>query len=847
MVQRSNDFAGIGSEPHYPPDLRLEPRHIELDISFDFEAKALSGAVVTTVESRVDGPRSLCLNAVDLEDLRVDDADGAALEFAYDGKEIRATWVEPFAAGETRRLRVLYRVVEPVTGLVFSAPDEAYPDRPLYAATDHETERARYWLPCIDLPSVRTTYGLRLTAPGDLTVLASGARQRIDNNGDGTQTALWSLDYPCPSYLICVAIGDFCRYDDETVDGVEIAYFGPRVECTPDDLRRSFGRTPAMMKWLTERLDATFPFPKYYQFAVPGIPGAMENISLVSWDSKYINDEILAREASFDVDATNIHEMAHSYFGGAIVIRDHSHSWLKESWATYIETVWLEETDSIDSARYDLWRNTQRYIDEADHKYARPIHTRNYATSWQMFDRHTYPGGACRIHMLRAMLGDDVFWPAVREYVARFSKDVVETADLRRILEKHSGRMLQRFFDEWIHSPGYPKLAVRFRHDKEGGCGVFTIEQIQKDEKKNIGIFHLDLDLAWEDDEGECHRVSVALGGEGKKDFAVHMAAKPRQVRVDPDGRVLRKLSFNPGNEMLRRQLTDAVDVEGRILAARELAETGKLRNIEAIRDACKREPFWGVRVEMARALAKAKSEHAIAPLAEMLQSESEPKAMAKVATACGSYRDGRVASALRSYLDREDLGYRARAAALEGLAKQRDEDDWRRLVESLDARDWKGFVRGGALRAFGYTRSRAAIELLAARTGYGKESDRCRPWAIRALAMALQWRDPHERLPHEGELIDLLRDPMEPVRWAAAAALGAVGTARAVAPIRAMKTTVAPQDHPAVDAIIEKIRSAAKGGPPARMKDDVEQLEETVRKLEARLQKLEAKSDSGS
>jgi hypothetical protein len=30
-----------------------------------------------------------------------------------------------------------------------------------------------------------------------------------------------------------------------------------------------------------------------------------------------------------------------------------------------------------------------------------------------------YPGGSCRLHMLRKLLGDEVFWKAVRTYVDR--------------------------------------------------------------------------------------------------------------------------------------------------------------------------------------------------------------------------------------------------------------------------------------------------------------------------------------------------------------------------------------------------------------------------------------------
>ena len=69
----------------------------------------------------------------------------------------------------------------------------------------------------------------------------------------------------------------------------------------------------------------------------------MENISLVSWDERFVIDERLASEWTYLLDAVNVHEMAHSYFGDAVVCRDFAHAWLKESWATYIEQVWRED------------------------------------------------------------------------------------------------------------------------------------------------------------------------------------------------------------------------------------------------------------------------------------------------------------------------------------------------------------------------------------------------------------------------------------------------------------------------------------------------------------------------
>jgi aminopeptidase N len=43
-------------------------------------------------------------------------------------------------------------------------------------------------------------------------------------------------------------------------------------------------KTPQIIKWLEKRVGVEFPFPRYYQIITPKAGGAMENISLVTWD-----------------------------------------------------------------------------------------------------------------------------------------------------------------------------------------------------------------------------------------------------------------------------------------------------------------------------------------------------------------------------------------------------------------------------------------------------------------------------------------------------------------------------------------------------------------------------------
>lgn len=131
----------------------------------------------------------------------------------------------------------------------------------------------------------------------------------------------------------------------------------------------------------------------------------MENISLVSWDDMFVLDEALAQEWGRLVDQINAHEMAHSYFGDLVVIRDFADAWLKESWATYMEACWIEHAYGAEEYAYEIYECAQRYLHEADERYLRPIVTRRFDSSWQLFDAHLYPGGAVRLHMLRRLLG----------------------------------------------------------------------------------------------------------------------------------------------------------------------------------------------------------------------------------------------------------------------------------------------------------------------------------------------------------------------------------------------------------------------------------------------------------
>jgi aminopeptidase N len=82
---RAADFTLPGAEPHYPPDLQVEPVHLDIALHVKVRERRAEGTVTHTVRARTAGTHRLVLNAVDLDDVAVADVEGRAVTFGYDG------------------------------------------------------------------------------------------------------------------------------------------------------------------------------------------------------------------------------------------------------------------------------------------------------------------------------------------------------------------------------------------------------------------------------------------------------------------------------------------------------------------------------------------------------------------------------------------------------------------------------------------------------------------------------------------------------------------------------------------------------------------------------------------
>ena len=856
-------FALPGDKPRYAPDRPVDVRHVDIDVTLDFERQQVRGVVTHSFSALFDAVRVVTLDAAELHIDRVTLADGATtLEWWSEGEKLHIQLDRAYSYGEEFGVRVSYWA-QPRTGLVFVAPDAGNPDLPVQVWTQGETEYHHFWFPCHDFPNDRATTSLAATVPASFFALSNGKLEEARDNGDGTKTYRWRQDIPFPAYLITLVAGEFVEIQDHWRD-VPVNYYVRAGR--EDDGRRMLGRTPAMMEFFSQRFGVDYPFVKYGQIVPELFLGAMENVSATTHSYRLLPD----KRASLDYkpDSVVAHELVHQWFGDLLAVRDWSHTWLKESFATYFESVWMGEEEGEDRFRLDMRENLDLYLG-ADKRGRRPIVYNVYRKNGnELFDRHNYEKGSRVLHMLRHVVGEAAFWRGMQRYAQRNREREVITADFERAHEEASGRSLAQFFEQWVYKAGHPEFAVSYSWDDEQKLAKVNVRQQQK-VTEQTPLFVTPVDLAFfvpqsdgEKPEGDGFMtpqvVRVQVEG-ADQTFYIPLPRRPFGVRFDYGGWLIKTLDVDLPTDLLRFQLRRDPDINGRMDAAKALGEKGDPESLAALEQALQAEPFWGVRQAIAAAIAGRKSERALEILLRALDTVDEPRARRSVVAGLGEFRAPeqaalaeRAARALTELLAKGEPSYFVTAAAANALGKTRTPGAFETLRTYVNTPSWNETIRGGVFSGLGELGDARAVETLATWA-----TDRTKPMDARAAAASglrvlgeTKRVDQPEARTRVVEAISMaISDPWEMAARAACGAAAAWGDARAIPELQRIVSS--SPDERMVRSAREAIAAIQRGDTvrdeTRQLRADLDTLREENRKLRERLDALEAKSGAAS
>jgi aminopeptidase N len=760
---------------HAPVQPPVDVEHYALELRVDPALGRLDGTARVRLFARTAGLRRVELFLVDLVVLDVTDGFGRPLAYEHAGGRLVIELAEPLELARPLELVVRYGGA-PTRGLLFAGGEP-----PTHVFTQGQCADARYWFPCVDVPSERATSELVVSLPAGWTAVAAGELVARRDLGDAV-VEHWRMNAPHATYLTTLVAGDFGSVHTDW-EGLPLGFYGPRrlAEHVAPSL---VAPTVDALAFLTELTGRRFPYAKYSTACVDDFPsGGMENVSATTLSSRVLRDA--AGRADDDSVALIVHEAAHQWFGDLLTCSDWSHAWLNEGFATYAALLYVEARQGADAFRVGVRAARDRALAADAREGTRPLVHDVYTDPYDLFTAHVYQGGAARLHLLRFKLGEQAFRRGVQLYVGRNAGRGVVTDDLRRAFEEASGEDLEAFFAQWVRAPGHPTFEVRWRHDAARERVLLTVNQTQAAEGGVPEVFATPVDVEVRDATGaRMHRLSITRRREL---FELPAPQAPEWVRFDKYGWLPARVeSRKSTGEWLRIAAGDD-DVNGRRDALAELA----LRHV-ASEDAGVRAAILGaligrlesdaapaVRVAAAQALARTRADEAREALARRASADDAPGVRVAALEALAAFcPDARLAALGRALVEEGPTwDVRGVAAVLVVRADPAGAAGW---VAGLAARpdSPQGDLARHRARALGVLADVPALCALladagaapAARAEAARQLGRVgagAPRARAALGAELGARDAH-------------------VRRAALAALSALGDAGALAVLRA-------------------------------------------------------------
>ncbi|MBW4594426.1 MAG: M1 family metallopeptidase [Brasilonema angustatum HA4187-MV1] len=855
-----------GAKPHYNPDHPGQVEHIFLDLSLDIVNKKYQGRCSITLKPIRYGIDRLNLDAVNLgiESVQVD---GKAQNFDYDGQQLSIQLEPPTQVDKSIVIAIDYSADKPQRGLYFIQSDKHYPHKPSQVWTQGEDEDSRFWFPCFDYPGQLSTSEIRIRVPKPLIAISNGELIATDELGDD-KIYHWSQQQVHPTYLMTLAVGDFAEIRDEW-NTIPVTYYVEKGR--EEDAKRSMGKTPQMIEFLSEKYGYRYPYPKYAQVCVDDfIFGGMENTSATLLTDRCLLDEKAALD-NRNTESLVVHELAHQWFGDLVVIKHWSHAWIKEGMASYSEVMWTEHEYGAQEAIYYRLQEARSYLAEDSARYRRPMVTHVYREAIELYDRHIYEKGSCVYHMIRIQLGEELFWKAIQTFVRDNAHKTVETVDLLRAIEKATGRNLLFLFDQYVYRGGHPDFKVTYSWDSDSKLAKISVTQTQASVGNSSDLFDLKIPIGFgyvQEPDFETssltasHTRSCDLKtftvrvNELEQSFYFPLEQKPQFISFDVGNHYLKTVSLEYPLPELKAQLEFDPNPISRILAAEALAKKGGNKALKALSAALKNDPFWGVRVEVAKQLAEIKLDQVFDELVVGLKDESSYVRRA-VVEALGKVKTHESYKVLKELLEVGDPSYYVEATATRtvgviGAGTTEDKPKEAKVIKLLksvleEKAGWNEVVRSGAIAGLAELKtSEAALNLLMEYTHLGVPQP-LRLAAIRALGKISVGQSSANVERVLERLTEISNETFFLTQIAVVAALGQMEIAKAIGILQALadQTPDGRVRRYAEEEISKVQTNIGSENALRQLRSELDQLKQQNQELRSRLENLEAKSKS--
>jgi aminopeptidase N len=439
-------------------------------------------------------------------------AGSGVMDFSHHKDKLVITLSHRSKKGDTVRLAISYQGI-PDDGLIISK--NKYGDRTFFA--DNWPDRAHHWIPCVDRPDDKATFEFFVTAPSHYSVISNGTKIKEELLDDGRKLTHWKENTPLPSKVMVIGVARFAvRTYKDSPPAIPVSAWVYQQDSLPGF--RNYAIAPSILKFLTNYI-GPYPYEKLANVQSKTIFGGMENASAIFYEE-------LSASSDDNIESLMAHEIAHQWFGDMASEKNFPHLWLSEGFATYLTHIYLEAkygTDSLDKRMKDDRDEIVAFAKQSNQAVVDSV-----SPLMKLLNTNSYQKGGWILHMLRRQLGDTVFHKIIRSYYSAYAGKNADTRDFEKICEAESGKDLHVFFDQWLYSPGLPRLDVQWKYDEPNKRVLLTIHQAQH----KLFVFPLEIEI-WAGGTGTTKEQIQSVTTQDQQ-VSFPVAAKPLQVILDP-------------------------------------------------------------------------------------------------------------------------------------------------------------------------------------------------------------------------------------------------------------------------------------------------------------------------
>jgi aminopeptidase N len=432
----------------------------------------------------------------------------------YNNKLYIKAWKE-LATDDTLTATIDYKGI-PTDGLIISR--SRFGKRTFFS--DNWPDRAHKWIPCHDDPADKASVEFIVSAPSHYEVVANGVLLEEKEIPGNKKLTHWKEDVPLPTKIMVIGVADFA------IDTAGIVYNIPVTSWVYPENKtdgfKDYATATNVLRWFIDYV-GPFPFKKLANIQSKTIFGGMENAGAIFYNEDYI--------ATGQMDERLMaHEISHQWFGDMVTEKNFSHLWLSEGFATYLPNIYMESKYGKERIVKELKEDRQQVIDFARTSDKPVVDT--ISPHMELLNANSYQKGGWVLYMLREELGDSLMHASIRNFYRAYAGKNADTKDFQKVCEQTSGRNLGLFFQQWLYTPGFPELDIKWKYNLTSKSVSLTINQLQK----NLFQFPLEIKLKTASGKIQLHTLSIR---KQNQEFVIPFSEKVTEIEADPNTSLL--------------------------------------------------------------------------------------------------------------------------------------------------------------------------------------------------------------------------------------------------------------------------------------------------------------------